>query len=167
MNVKDLELVMMSEIIEQFKLFPIDKLKNAINLSEEETERMKTFITDFSSLASKMSDNNSFLYEIKIIFTAVMICSLKGMNSIYDLAQVVSDHMMPAGENADLAKEMMDSIIRDNPSIDKIKETILKKLKKPSSKSIDDPNLTNLKDENGNKMTVGQVEELFNASKQN
>jgi hypothetical protein len=157
---------MMEEIVEKFRLFPVDKVKKGLDLSDEEEEKMKSFINDFCTLVSNMSNHNYFLYDIKIIFTAIMICSLKGPNSLFDLSEVVSNYMMPKGEDVKLATTILDKI-KGNYSkidIDGIKEVISQNLGKYKEKE-EDPNLTNLRDEDGNRMTIEQVEALYNESK--
>jgi hypothetical protein len=157
----------MEDIVEKFRLFPVDKVKKGLELNDEETEKMNSFVNDFCSLVSNMSNKNYFLYDIKIIFTAVMICSLKGPTSLFELSEVVSNFMMPNEEDIKFTSDILGKIKGKSSNIDitEIKKIIEQNLDKYSSKEIEDPNLTNLRDEDGNRMTVGQVEELFNESK--
>ena len=169
MKERELEKVMMNDIIEKFKSFNITSVKDGLNLNEEEVENMKSFIDDFCSLTSKMSINNKFLYEIKIIFSAIMICSMQGPMALFDLADVVSNHMLPKTESIKGILNILTKI-KEGPSgldISAIKKIVEKNFKKYVSEDQEDPNLTNLRNEDGTRMSVSQVEELFNESRQN
>ena len=153
MKVQDLESLMVKQVIEHFKLFPVDALK----LSDEEAEKAKNFIHDFSMLAENMSDNHELLYDIKTIFTAIMMSVLTGPKALFKLSKVVSDHMMPKREDFDLTKKVLDKLKDENGIVD-IRDAIKKILNPIINNEPEDPELTNVLDEHGNRMTISQLE---------
>ena len=158
--VREAEKAMMREIVERFKNFPVDKLKESLKLNDEEVEKIKTFVSEFSSLAISINDNNNyFLYDMKTILTVVMVCSLKGPQELFNLSELVADHMMPKGEDLKLAKEVLSKI--KNPTMESIREAIESSLKKNPEDLSNDKQFINLLDPDGKPITSEEIDKIF------
>jgi len=149
MELKDIQHFVLSEIVQHFKQNNYDYL-NGI-LPPEEIPKMREFINSFADLVTNMP-SNKVTVEVQRIFAAVMTAFYQGPKSLRRLADDVSESMSPS-RNEGL--KFIRSIVEDLEFSLKDSQEYLPK--KNQEEISDDPELTNFRDENGNRMTISQL----------
>jgi len=159
-NILEVEQEVTDHLIEKFRTAYVERLTSISNLSESEQVQAKEFSNMFSDLTSSLDIMNPMMYDIKTILLAVMACTIKGLKYLNSLGETVSSFMMPTELDLELSKKIVENL-KNGSSIVNMKD-FLKSIIEQKPKVQE--GLTNVLDENGNRMTIEQLEENFNKS---
>lgn len=156
----EIENEMIKTIIEKFRSDFVKQMSDQFDLTESELEYLKEFANTFSNLTLSLDTSNSVLYDIKTIFLAIIASTIKGPKHLFKLTSHVSSFMMPSGIELDLTKNILQKLKQGSTICDI--QDFLKSM--GQQKPLEQENLTNILDENGNRMTIEQLEDNFNKS---